>query len=409
MSAHASSVATPDPGRRRSFDSSPARPAGPQRDATAFLRDEPAGGCTRIRLADGRIVDAPLAPERQRRIHLGLLHADSDGYVEIAGAVRPPGSKMRMVTRKQPEYFRPGGATGDRHWLDGLLALVASEVARGREVAVAPAVRAQPAGYKAAVAHTRWLWVDVDGSEQLCALWDLLERKPAQLVVASAGSGGVHAYWRLREPLWASPPMSAAEAQVPARRQPIERANRRLIYALGYELDACGRPHPTVADERCQDRSRVLRLAGTTNGKSGRLARIVWADLAHTGWSLRELVGDLADPPQPARRRRPAGAPVAHNDPHKRIAPAEYFRRLAGIEVPERGLVSCPNPAHADTTPSCHVGGDAGEGWCCHGCGAGGAIYDLASVLLGGPTGQWLRGEQFRRAREHVIRTFGSA
>ena len=150
MSAHPSGIATTDPGR--AVEAAPqARPAGPQRDATAFLRDEPAAGRTRIRLADGRIVYAPLAPERQCRIHLGLLHADSDGYVEIAGAVRPPGAKMRIVTRKQPEYFRPGGAAGDRRWLDGLLALVACEVARGREVAVAPAVGAQRAGHKTGV------------------------------------------------------------------------------------------------------------------------------------------------------------------------------------------------------------------------------------------------------------------
>jgi len=51
--------------------------------------------------------------------------------------------------------------------------------------------------------------------------------------------------------------------------------------------------------------------------------------------------------------------------------------------------------------------GDAGEGWCCHGCGAAGAIYDLASVLHGGPTGRWLRGDDFCRARGVVQRAFG--
>ncbi len=37
----------------------------------------------------------------------------------------------------------------------------------------------------------------------------------------------------------------------------------------------------------------------------------------------------------------------------------------------------------------------------------GGAIYDLASVLLGGPTGQALRGEEFKRARAYVRDAFG--
>ncbi len=98
-----------------------------------------------------------------------------------------------------------------------------------------------------------------------------------------------------------------------------------------------------------------------------------------------------------------------HDDPYKRIAPAEYFRRLAGIEVPASGLVRCPSPTHDDTTPSCHVGRDASEGFCCHGCGIGGAIYDLASVLEGGATGRWLRGDAFRRARERVRVTFDGA
>jgi hypothetical protein len=73
------------------------------------------------------------------------------------------------------------------------------------------------------------------------------------------------------------------------------------------------------------------------------------------------------------------------SDPDKRISPREYFERLAGIVVPRHGLVHCP--AHEDRNPSCSVGADANQGWRCHAgtCGARGAIYDLASVLLGGP------------------------
>jgi hypothetical protein len=36
-----------------------------------------------------------------------------------------------------------------------------------------------------------------------------------------------------------------------------------------------------------------------------------------------------------------------------------------------------------------------------------GAIYDLASVLLGGPWGHDLRGEAFKRARAYVADAFG--
>jgi len=40
-------------------------------------------------------------------------------------------------------------------------------------------------------------------------------------------------------------------------------------------------------------------------------------------------------------------------------------------------------------------------------CGARGAIYDLASVVLGGPWGRELRGEAFKRARSYVADAFG--
>ncbi|MDP8967762.1 MAG: hypothetical protein M3N04_04110, partial [Actinomycetota bacterium] len=270
------------------------------------------------------------------------------------------------------------------------LALVAQHASRGDEVFVAPAVRRERAASKAHVSHTRWLWIDVDGRDGLPAVRRLLRRRPAQLVIESGGSGGVHVYWRLRD---------RAVGDV------IERAHERLIYALGWAWRD-GRPTPTVADGACKDRSRVMRLAGTVNAKTGAHARIRWLDLALAPWALRDLIGDLPDAPRPTAPGRRSAVSVAHDDPYKQIAPAEYFRRLAGVDVPAHGLVSCPSPAHGDQTPSCHVG-DAGEGWCCHGCGAAGAIYDLASVLLGGPTGRWLRGEQFRRARDHVHVAFG--
>jgi hypothetical protein len=342
---------------------------------------------TRVRLADGRVFSGALPIERHRRIHLGLLHADSDGYVEIAAGRRAPGAKLRITTRKDAGHFLAGGGRGDPAWLEALLALVGRHVARGEEVFVSPAVRRERVASKAHVSHTRWLWIDVDGREGLPAVRRLLRCKPAQLIVESAGSGGVHCYWRLRHPL---------------RGDAIEAAHERLIYALGFDLRD-GRPVPTVADGACKDRSRVMRLAGTVNGKSGRCARIVSADFAHPGWVLDELLAGLPATPRPTPRRR-AVWPRVHEDPYKTIAPVEYFRRLAGIEVPASGLVHCPSPAHADTTPSCHVGRDASEGFCCHGCGIGGAIYDLASLLLGGPTGAWLRGAEFLQARDHVRR-----
>jgi len=97
------------------------------------------------------------------------------------------------------------------------------------------------------------------------------------------------------------------------------------------------------------------------------------------------------------------------SDPYKRISPPEYFEKLAGILVPRDGVVSCPAPGHEDRHPSCSVGTSPDQGWCCHSgsCGARGAIYDLASVLLGGSWGRELRGEAFKRARAYVADAFG--
>jgi hypothetical protein len=150
-----------------------------------------------------------------------------------------------------------------------------------------------------------------------------------------------------------------------------------------------------------------MRLAGSVNGKTGAHARIVEADFALAPYPVAQLVGDLPDPPThtPPRPRHSG----KNTDPYKRISPPEYFAKLAGIVVPRDGLVSCPAPAHEDRNPSCSVGTSPDQGWCCHSgsCGARGAIYDLASVLLGGPWGHELRGEAFNRAREYVADVFG--
>jgi hypothetical protein len=40
--------------------------------------------------------------------------------------------------------------------------------------------------------------------------------------------------------------------------------------------------------------------------------------------------------------------------------------------------------------------------WWCFGCSRGGRVYDLGSLLAGGPWGHELRGEAFKGARELV-------
>jgi hypothetical protein len=357
---------------------------------------------SRVRLADGRSFAAELPAHRHRSLQLGVLHEQTDGLVELAAGRRRDGA-LRLSTRRRSDHFLPGGRAGGRSWLEDLLALAARHADRGEELLVAPAVRRVARGSKDAVDHTRWLWVDVDRPGQLPALWAFLADRPCHLLVQTGGSGGVHAYWKLDRPLAATHHIERTGEVV----EPIERAHLRLIHHLGTDADG----KPCVADAAVKDRSRVLRLAGTVNYKTGEYARILEADLRLPAYPIRTLVGDLADPAPrtPPGYDKRGGRSIEHADPYKRISPPEYFERLAGIDVPRGGLVSCPARWHADRHPSCSVGIDATQGWRCHSglCGARGAIYDLASVLLGGPHGPDLRGDAFKRARAYVADVFG--
>lgn len=358
----------------------------------------------RIRLADGRVFDGELPAWRHRRLHLSLLHGRTEGYVEIGRGRRPPGGRTWWSSRQDDGSFLPGGAVGGHEatWLDRALAHVAAAAARDRtEVAVVPSVRATPSGEKSAVACTSWLWIDLDEPSALPRLRDLLRERPPHLRIESAGSGGQHAYWRLSEPLPAQLIGSGGEVH-----EWIERAHRRLVRRVGVWVERDGRTVLEGADRVCVDRGRLMRLAGTVNYKRGRHARIIAADLALPPYSLRRLVGDLPDLEDGHRRAR-VGRWVVDDDPFKRIPPPNYFLALASVDVSHRGLVSCPAPDHDDAHPSCNVGDDAATGWWCHGCGRGGAIYDLASVLLGGPTGAGLRGADFRAAKALVVERLG--
>ncbi|MGH2948252.1 MAG: hypothetical protein ACRDPC_18690 [Solirubrobacteraceae bacterium] len=372
----------------------------------------PKGGLRcRVRLADGRTFTGTLPPERHRALQLGMIHADTAELVELTPGVRPPGGKVDIDRRRRPEHYLTGGASGSPGWLCALLEhaerIVAGDYAERRFddqvreeafVGVTPRVRRR--GNKDAVAASRFLWVDVDEPGQLPALWAFLAERPCHLLIESGGSGGAHAYWKLAASLEATR-IDGGTGEVV---EPIERANLRIIHRLGVGDDG----KPNVADVRCKERARVMRLAGTVNYKTGQYARIVEADFRLPGYPLADLVGDLPDPMPPAAPTRARRA-IEHDDPYKRISPPEYFETLAGIDVPRGGLVSCPAPWHEDRHPSCSVGIDASQGWCCHSdrCGARGAIYDLASVLIGGPYGRELRGEAFKRARAYVADSIG--
>jgi hypothetical protein len=260
----------------------------------------PRGLRCRIRLADGRIFTGELPVERHRSLQIGQLHQDNDGLVELAAGSRRDG-RLQVTTRRRTDHFLPGGSAGQEGWLQALLELADWHAGRGEEVFLAPTIRSEPRGEKQAVRASRWLWVDVDQPGRLHALWAFLAERPCHLLVESGGSGGVHAYWKLSEPLRATRVVEATGELVEA----IERANLRLVHHLGVGTDG----KPEVADPACAERSRVMRLAGTVNGKTGAFARIVEADFALPPYPIEQLVGGLPDPPPLAGAARPSRRP----------------------------------------------------------------------------------------------------
>jgi hypothetical protein len=252
------------------------------------------------------------------------------------------------------------------------LATRALALGRRTDVYVGCAPRTRRHGARTAVQRAFVLWVDCDGDDAVAALREF-EPQPS-IVIASGTGRNCHAYWPLAEPL-------AAEE--------IERANRRLAYALG-------------ADVASADAARILRVPATFSHKhqppipvdAVRLEvdrRLVVADVA----------GALPDPPQ-ARRATPASASHHGDDPLLTVAPDVYVQRLLGVEVPRHRKVRCP--FHADRHASLHVYETAERGWFCFGrCRRGGTIYDLAAPLYG----YTARGEDFLRLRNELRQLFG--
>ena len=337
------------------------RPARPGQSA----RPQEALRC-RVRLADGRVFCGELPAWRHRALQLGMLHAESEGLVELTPGTRPPGGKVKINRRTDARHYLPGGAGGtDGRWLERLLEhaerIVSGEYAFERfdggpreEAFVGVAPRTGPHGSKDAVAHTRFLWLDVDKPDRLPALWDFLAERPCQLLCESAGSGGVHCYWKLSEPL----PAERLDERTGEVVEPIERANLRLIHALGSDPDGT----PNVADRQCANRDRVMRLCGSPNHKRGEWARILQADFALEPYRVEALVGDLPDPDPGEYARKPI-VEREDEDPYRRIPAVEYMVQIAGLEPDRAGFVHCPNPAHPDRNPSCSVRGPRPELW----------------------------------------------
>jgi hypothetical protein len=201
------------------------------------------------------------------------------------------------------------------------------------------------------VKHADVVWADCDTRESVAALRTF---RPLPAMVVASSRENRHAYWFLTEPVGLDV---------------IEGTNRRTALALG-------------ADVRCSDRARILRPAGSVNRKRSEpvavgLLRLAPADRVSVADLDRVLPPEPA-PPEPVSRL-PRRRSIASSDPLEAIPPPVYFEQLTGLRVERSGKVHCP--FHEDRTPSLHVYDDPGRGWYCFGCGRGGSIYDLASLL----------------------------
>lgn len=252
------------------------------------------------------------------------------------------------------------------------LATRALALGRRTDVYVGCAPRVRRHGGRDAVERAFVLWADCDGVGAVAALHAF---EPAPPILIASGSGSnCHAYWPLAEPL---------------TRDEVERANRRLAYALG-------------ADGACADAGRILRVPGTMSWKHEPPTAVEALRLdTHRCFAAEEVVGSLVDPPVPPRTAV-APADMRGHDPLLSIAPEVYVRRLLGVEVPRHRKVHCP--LHEDRHASMHVYETPERGWYCFGaCRRGGTIYDLAAALYG----YTLRGEEFLRLRAELRRLFG--
>lgn len=388
----------------------------------------------KYRSQDGQLVEGALPAAEHQALHLRMLHGQTRGLVEIAAGRRDSHGDFWIYTRRFPNHFLPGGGSGDPHWLERILELVAFHQKRGEDVYVGPAIHARASADREDIQWTRWAWIDIDGAEHLGRVDALLQRKPAAARIWSGGSGGEHVYWPLSQPIAArtitdggriivNPREVSRETEgggirvlgysdpatgtliVAGAEHWIEKANFRLIHALG-RTTRDGR-EVYVADIKCRNRSRLMRLAGTIHTGSGEYARISYFDPRLPAYSPKILVGDLPDPTS-ARPKRPRGLRRLAPDPIRQIPADVYFWRLAGIELPARGNISCPHPAHPDRKPSCSV---ADYVFYCHAdhCEAQGSAIDLWSILNGGPSGPALAAstETFKWAKRGAQEALG--
>lgn len=278
--------------------------------------------------------------------------------------------RFRVASGMRQRFFTAGAL--------GAVVDVVAALATRRDVFVGVLPRVRRRGrLEDVVERGGVLWADCDTSASAAAL-RAFEPRPS-MVVASGSGQHRHAYWFLEEP-------------VDLAR--LERLNRRLAAALGADAGVVTKPHT------------ILRPPGSLNWKHRPPAPVGLLGVCEQRRvSAAELDRQL--PLEQQRIERGARAPgqrlpaPTQLDSLQSVAPRVYFERLTGVRVGSSGKVRCP--FHEDRTPSLHVYDEPERGWFCFGCGRGGSIYDLASLV-------WERGTrgrefiQLRRELEALLR-----
>lgn len=223
--------------------------------------------------------------------------------------------------------------------------------------------RVERSGRRDAVERGHVLYVDCDTPSAT----EALERfHPAPSLIVGSGNGR-HAYWSL----WP-----------PATPDAIERANRRLAYAIG-------------ADSRATDAARILRPPGTFNHRGAEPLAVKLLSVNVETFTVAEVVGELSDPPRAEPQTADRAKPIRPAESDQLVSallvipPVEYVERLTGRTVDRGGKATCPFHAGGqERTPSLHAYPSPDQGWACFGCeppagkdALGGDLFDFAARL----------------------------
>jgi hypothetical protein len=211
------------------------------------------------------------------------------------------------------------------------------------------------------VPYAGYLWVDVDaGDETLadaCALIKAADIPPPHIAVLSGS--GVHAYWRLSEPI--SLGLSPSPVIHPDL---FKGVLKRLVLAVG------GKPPLAHADGSRADTASILRVPGTINHKHGmrrpvRLLRCCFDEPARSYWWWRAHLPAIPVPTPritgyaptpngsiPRWAEKWAQEPAVHGERHNELLKmAVRLRR--DLSIPESEVLSllASKAAHSPGPP----------------------------------------------------------